>query len=236
MPFIWILLLWGAPLALGATLPSGLSSDEVDSLVGFIGHGMVSKLMRSAEPAESFPGLKLGVEMVLVNMEPIGTFGEKNGDVRGVQPIPRFLISKGLFSNLELTFSFLPSGILKTNSLYGAILKWAWLDERTHSAHVAFYGGYTRVRFFHDELIANDFELGAIASKDYVMIRPYMGLSGILAKGNVADRLASGKTAGSAVALHSFVGLEIQTPIALTAQFDLLNLTPSGSFLVGIAL
>src|SRR6476659_1532962 len=95
------LLALAAP-AYGASLPGALSPTDVESAVRVLGFGSTSRLMRSAEPLSSWPGIKIGFETPLADPGPLRRMGNGGGSVPGLHIVPRLYVAKGLFSSLEL--------------------------------------------------------------------------------------------------------------------------------------
>src|SRR5579859_5584655 len=92
-----------------ASFPVNLTSLEVNRITQVIGLGSATRLLRSADPYEIFPGIKIGMEMALVPSNEINTLGNGGGSLPGINPTPRFYFAKGLFLDLDLVFSFMPA-------------------------------------------------------------------------------------------------------------------------------
>jgi len=220
--------------AMGASLPGELSAVDVDRVIEILGFGGATRLLRSAEPYEAFPGLKIGVELGFIPSKDINALGNQLGSIPTIMFPPRLYVAKGLFLDLEFIFSFFPSGIISTISSYGGILKWTFLHEAEHSISAAGYGGYTKISAFDSTYEGSDWEFGVVASKDYVRTRPFAGLGLLFASGSVPPSFAkTPKFSGSQSTIHIFLGLEVELPVNVTLQFDLMNLSPSGSLFLG---
>ena len=120
-------------------------------------------------------------------------------------------------------------------SSMGGSLKWMAVDERESDFAGAFFAAYTSLSGFEKSYIGKNIELGALASKDFVRVRPFVGTGILFASGEVPANLATrpAERAGSHYTVHSFLGCEIQLPITITIQIDLMNLTPIATLLIG---
>lgn len=233
-PWLALVLVLHGGIASAASLPTGLSPEDIASLVRIVGFPSATRLMRSAEALPGWPGWKLGIEVAMSGAKDVADFGDRNGSVPQLLVLPRFYLSKGLSSNVELTLSTFPNNNPPGISTAGGALKWTYYREREGIASAAAYFGYTRVWAFHQDYVGNDVEMGTVVSKDFVRLRPYLGAAVLLAQGAVRPALARTPTQGSLqAALHSFIGLEWELPVALGAQLDLMNLTPMASFFLG---
>lgn len=235
---VWlVLLLMIAHSAMGVTLSTGLSPGDIDQIVQLIGQASATKLLRSAEPMkEFFPGIKLGLEFNLISPENMQSFGNGDGSAPGLLPLPRFYVSKSLPWNFEAIFSFFPTQLANSVATWGSILKYTFYDEQHTFVSAAAYAGYTSVRAFNSNYQGSDFEVGVYASKDYVRFKPYAGLGLLFAHGAVNPLYArTSVTDSSQSTLHPFLGAEFILPVDITAQFDLLNLSPRASVSIGKA-
>jgi hypothetical protein len=223
--------------AMAVSLPGSLSSGDIDQIVQLIGEGSVTKILRSAEPMkEFFPGIKLGVEFNLVVPENMQTFGDGTGSIPGFIPQPRFYLAKSLPWNFEIIFSFFPTQLANTIATWGGILKWTFYDEQRTFLSAAAYVGYTSIQAFNSNYKGSDIEVGVYASKDYVRFKPYAGLGLLFAHGSINPAYARSSIVDSSQStLHPFLGAEFILPVDITAQFDLLNLSPRASISFGKA-
>lgn len=215
-----------------ATLPGGLSRTDVDGVVSKVGFGGATRLMRSTEAYESFPGIKLGMEFGFIPTDDLNAYGDKRGSVPSVMPAPRFYLAKGLFSDLELIFNFFSPNIVDTISTVGGILKWNFYKESESWLSSAAYVGYTRVSAFKGNYSGDDFEMGVYASKDYVRIKPYMGASLLFAHGTLPVENTSTSNTAWESTVRMFLGMEVELLVNLTFQAEMVRLSPAGSMLV----
>lgn len=229
--FFQILLFLSLPVH-SATLPGNLSQTEVDGIVAKMGFGGATRLMRSTESYESFPGVKLGMEFGFVPTEEINAYGDRRGSVPSVTPTPRFYLAKGLFSDLEVIFNFFSPDLLDTLSTIGGILKWNFYKESESWLSSAVYLGYSRVTAFKGGYTGDDFEFGIYASKDFVRIKPYLGASLLFAHGTLPEtNVALNNTAWESTG-RLFLGMEMELLANLTVQVEMVRLSPAGSLLV----
>ncbi len=222
-----------AGISFGETLPTGMSEADVAQATRFLAMSGTTRLLRSAEAYASWPGIKMGVEITVVPSGRLSTLGNANGSVGGILPIPRVYFTKGWMEEFEFTLSFFPP-TLNTLTSVGGILKWAFLKESQRWMSVAGIAGITSVRAFQTEFEGINMEVGAVASKDYVRIKPYGGASLMLAQGKVTPAVALGASeTGALLGLHLFLGVEFDLPFNLTVQIDRINADLSGTFFVG---
>ena len=150
-----LLFLSSLPLLAG-TLPSGVSNSEFDRIVEVLGYGSVTRLMRSAESYESFPGVKLGVEFALTPTRDINSMGDATGTLPGMVIAPRIFIAKGLFENAELVFSFFTNKFFDTLVTFGSIFKYTFYSERQSWVSAALFVGDTGSSGFTNTFKSNN--------------------------------------------------------------------------------
>lgn len=221
--------------AIGASLPGQLGVSDLDRVTEVVGFAASSRLMRSAECYDSFPGIKFGFEVTMVPTKNLNALGDATGSVPGFAPSPRLFLSKGLFWDTELILSAFPSSDANPISSVGGLLKYTFFQEKEGWLSAATFLGFTRIHAFGNQYQGTDVELGMVISKDYVRIKPYLGFGVLYANGKF-DRavLRSGiDDSASLATLHLTLGTEIELPLNVTAQVDLMNLSLGGSVFVG---
>ncbi len=220
-----------------STLPKQLNASDIGRVTEIVGIPAVARLMRSAESYESWPGLKLGFEVLAVGERGLNNLGDNTGTMPSVNPVPRLYLSKGLFYDTEITLSFFPTSEVNPVSTLGVILKYTFYQEQADSwLSIAGFFGVTDVEAFRSAYHGTDVEIGVILSKDYVRLKPYLGLGILAARGEVdPSLLAAGFTDNDTwlSTLHAFIGTEIELPLTFGAQIDLFNLSVGASFFVG---
>lgn len=220
--------------ARGAGLSGNLVSSEIDQLTQSIGFPSATRLLRSSEPYPSWPGAKIGGEIVAAGSGGIGGFGDKKGSSPALTLVPRIYLAKGLFSDLEILLVILPAGSPTGITTTGGILKWTFYQEGSSWFTAAAFMGYTQVSAFDEDFQGDTVEFGVSFSKDLVRLRPYLGAGILAAKGSVKQSLAATAARSSLqTTLHLFAGAELELPVNVTFQFDLMNLTPMATLFVG---
>jgi len=219
--------------AWGATLPTGLRPADIAQLVSVVGFGTASHLLRSAEPYATWPGAKVGMEIPAFGRKEINLLGDANGSVPDVLLAPRLFISKGLFSDLEFTLTFLPASVSNFSS-FGGLLKWGFYKESSSWLASAAYFSYAEVTGFSKGYSGSNVEFGVAFSKDYVRMCPYFGGGFLFARGTVLPEYAATPVLSALqTTLHLFMGVEFELPLNITIQADLVNLTPTGTLFIG---
>ncbi|NQW44115.1 MAG: hypothetical protein HQ462_01770 [Deltaproteobacteria bacterium] len=219
--------------SLGARLPKGLTSSELDTLIHILGTGNVTKVMRSAEAYPQFPGIKLSLETTLVPSANLNTLGNSSASLPILIPSPRLTLTKGLGMNFEAAINFSTPELLQTIATLGVLAKWTLLNESDTFASSAIFGSYTRLNGFNNTFTGNDFEVGFLSSKDFVRLKPYLGMGLILASATVAKSISPIAQSGTALTPHLFLGAEIELPMTIALQLDFTDWLPSGSFSLG---
>ena len=215
-----------------AQFSNNLSSADVERITETLGFGGASRLMRSAEPYEGFPGIKIGVEAALTPSTSLNALGDGTGSLPNFIPSPRLYLAKGLFENFELIGNLFTPSILDTLSSVGLLMKWTFWDEMETLLSAAFYGGYTRLTAFRGAYTGNDLEVGALLSKDYVRMKPYLGAGWLIANGNVSPDFAPQDRSTWQSTIHFFAGIELEFPVQVTLQVDMMDMRPQGSILI----
>lgn len=234
MPRLLLVLFLISRTLTAASLSGGLSPAEIDQAVEAIGARGTTRLLRSAEAYESWPGFKIGLEIALVPSGDLNLAGDGTGSLPPVNPLPRIFLSKGLFYGVELSLNFFPLTINGTISTLGGTLKWSFYEEKKHFLHGAFFISYTGVSAFDDTFNGTNWEIGGVFSKDFVRLKPFVGAGILFCRGEVAPAIArTAERGGSHSTLHAFIGAEIETPVNFGVQFDLMNLSPSGTVFIG---
>jgi len=222
-------------VAPGAELPSQLSPDDIGAIVGELSGSGAIRLMRSAEAYPKFwPGLKVGVEFDFLFAGGLEKLGAGNGNVPTFIPQPKFYLSKGLFYGVELIFSFFPGSALSTLGSTGGIVKWTFYDEIQKDLSVAGYVGYTSLMGLNGTYHGSTFEAGVYGSKDFVRLRPYLGIGFIRGSGEVPlPFAATADNSSSTLMIHTFLGCEFNLPVSISAQLDLYNMAPRAAIFFG---
>lgn len=217
-----------------ARLPNGLDTEAVRRLALVVGAPMSARPMRSAEALGLWPGIKAGVEMPLALTNASNDVGNGNGIPEAVSLVPRLFLAKGLWGKTELALSLAPAVSPTGNASFGGTFKVQLVDEREKWFSAAAFAGYTRIDAFRGDWRSDNFEVGVLASKDYVRIRPFLGASLLAVFGEVDAALAApGNNTASTVLAHTFLGAEIEYPANFTLQVDFFNLRPGFSTFVG---
>ena len=218
-----------------AGLPTGMSQSDLDRLVELLGPPAVTRLFRSAETYELFPGMRMAIEVNFIPTASINTLGDRNGTFAGVNPTPRFSFTKGLAAGFEFQINYFPENIMNVLSTLGGAIKWTIFEERERQFSGAVFGSYTSLSGFDKTFTGKDVEFGMVISKDLVTVRPFMGAGLIFGHGEVPSNYAALSTvrSGSYFTVHSFFGCEILLPATLAFQVELMNLSPMISMMVG---
>ena len=221
-------LLMVVPPVPGTTLPGGLNPAEIGRVVGVMSTGTASRLVRSAEVYPLFPGMKLGVEIVFFPTEDVGFLGARNGSLPSLQPMPRLFLAKGVLPFLEISANFFPAAVPSLPSTVGGTVKWDLLNEREHYVEASAYGGYTVAEAYEGDFKGSAYELGVLVSRDFVAMKPFLGIGGVFGTGTVHPRLAqTQKVEGTSLNMRAFMGAEFDMPLNISCQLELTNLAPN---------
>ena len=234
--WIAVLVLAITSQASASTLSGKLTPSDISRINEIVGIPSVARPLRSAESYESWPGLKIGFEVLFLGERGLNDLGDRSGTLPKVSPVPRLYLSKGLFYDLEMTISFFPTSEVNPVSTLGVIFKYCFYQEQSDWLSIAAFLGFTDVEAFRSAYHGTDVEAGILLSKDFVRLKPYLGLGVLAARGEVSrTTLATGVTENSAwvSTLHAFLGTEIELPLTFGAQVDLFNLSLGASFFVG---
>jgi hypothetical protein len=218
-----------------AGLPTGLSDNDVDRLVEYLGPPATTRFMRSAESYEVFPGVRFAVEIAFVPTREVNDLGDRNGTLAALNPTPKLSFSKGLLGGFEIQANYFPQNIINVVSGFGGGLKWTYFDERQDWFSGAFYGAFTRLSGFEQTYSGSNYEGGFVVSKDFVRMRPYLGMGVVLSTGEVPSNYAKrpAEREGFYSTFHSFLGCEILLPVTIAVELDMMNLSPMFTALVG---
>jgi hypothetical protein len=219
--------------SVAATLPKGISSDELSTLIQTLGMGNATRVMRSAEAYPTLPGLKISLETALVPSGSLNELGNNSASLPILIPSPKINITKGLGMGFEASLNISTESILETMGTVGFLAKWTYLEEKDDFATSALFLSFTRLTGFKENYKGNDFEFGVLASKDFVRLKPFVGLGLLLANATVTKTVSPKTQTGTVLRPHLFVGTEIELPMNITFQMDFAGLTPSGSFSLG---
>lgn len=219
-----------------ARIPTGLSQSDIDRLIEYLGPPATTRLLRSADAYDVFPGLRFAVEVSFLPTGEINDLGDKNGTFAGLNPTPRFSFSKGIGYGLEFQLNYFPENIMNVLSSMGGSVKWMIIDERESEFSGSVYGAYTNLSGFEQSFTGRNIELGAVFSKDFVRLRPFAGAGLIFSTGKVASNFAvrSNERDGTHYTVHSYLGCEILLPMNVTVEIDMMNLSPMLTLLVGM--
>jgi hypothetical protein len=225
-----------ASFASAASFSTGLSKEEVGRIIREFGTGSMVRPLRSAEALPSWPGLKAGIELTLQPTRDLNQLGSRNGTLPTFFPMPRFYIAKGLGEDAEIVLGTFPFVMINTVATYGALVKWTVRPEDENWLATAVYAGYTRMLALNNSLRAHTFETGISISKDYVRLRPYLGVAFSLSAGDIDPFYSPGADGGTVTSFKLFAGFELEFPMSLSVQLDFIDVIPSASMLVGLRL
>ncbi len=214
-------------------LPVGLTKTELKTLIETLAFGNVTRVMRSAEAYPIFPGVKISFETTLVHSGNLNDLGNGSASFPIVIPSPRLNITKGLGMGLETAINLSSQEVLQTMATLGFLGKWTYLEERDSFATSAVFINYTRLNGFNDSFSGDEFEIGVMASKDFVRLKPYIGLGLLFATATVSKTVSPLEQSGSSLAPHLLIGTEIELPMNIAFQIDFTQQVPSGSFSLG---
>jgi hypothetical protein len=224
MAKLFLLLFWVSGVLLGSGLPGKLTADDLAQVVKVIGSGAAMRILRSAEPYPLFPGVKFGMELALFSKRDLNELGDHSGTVPNFNPVPRFYLAKGFLYDLEVIFVYFPNSVINTINTYGGMLKWSFYHESEDFLSGSAFFGVTSITAFSTQFRGMDYEFGALVSKDYTRVRPYLGGGFLIAKGTVINALVNAaENSSSNVVIHLFGGLEYELPFNLSFQADFMN-------------
>jgi hypothetical protein len=216
-----------------ARLPRGISADDLGTLIQTLGMGNATRVMRSAEAYPTLPGLKISLETALVPSGSLSELGNNSASLPVLIPSPKLNITKGLGRGLEASLNISTESILDTMGTVGFLGKWTYLEEKDSFATAALFLSFTKLSGFKESFKGSDFELGVLASKDFVRLKPFVGLGLLLANATVTKTISPQVQNGTVLRPHLFLGGEIELPMNITFQIDFAGLSPSGSFSLG---
>lgn len=217
-----------------AQLPSLMNDADLARATAILGGANAVRLMRSAESYRSFPGLKLGLELGFIPTHELARLGAGNGSLPDIYPAPRLFLAKGLFRGIELILGLFPFETTTSPWSLGGALKWTVQPEDEAWLAVALYGSFTSSRFFSGQLSAQAISLGLVLSKDYVRVKPYLGVGVQGIFGVAGTGIASGNAStGLIQGLQAFVGMEFELPVNLTVEVGFLDGEINLGFLAG---
>ena len=233
--FCITILFWAilSPQAHAAKLSAGLTGADVDRVVEVIGLSSTGRLLRSAEAYESWPGVKMGFEVNLVPGRNLNTLGDGTGTLNSITPSPRLYIAKGLFYDIELILNFFPPSEVNAIASFSAFLKHTFYQEQSSWLSGAFFLGLTTIDGFSGNYKGTNVEVGMVISRDYVRLKPFVGLSALFARGELGQGFVTGRNTSTVATLHAFAGAEFELPLNMSFQVDLFNLAFGGSLFIG---
>lgn len=217
----------------GARLPQNISVTDLSVLVKTLAFGNTTKVMRSAEAYPAFPGLRVSLETSLVRSGELSEMGNGTASLPVIIPSPRLTLTKGLGMGLEAAMNISTQQLINTISTFGFLGKWTFIDEQDSFATSAVFTSYTSLNGFNDNFRGFNFEAGFVASRDYVRIKPYVGMGFLVASGTVTRSICAVSQQSTAVGPHLFLGTEIELPMNITFQMDFTDWIPTGSLALG---
>lgn len=234
---VFLLLAAWTSAAPAASLPSGMSGEEVGRAIKVFGTGSGMRLMRSSEALGSWPGFKAGIELTMQPTKDLNSMGAANGTLPTFFPLPRLYLAKGIGEDIDVMVGTFPFKMRNTVATYGALVKCTLRPEDDNWLATAVYASYTRMLALNETLRGHTLEVGLSVSKDYVRLRPYGGIAFAISTGDIDP--ASGAlvtTSGTVNAFKLFAGIELEWPMSLAVQLDFIDLVPAASLLVGFRL
>ncbi len=224
--------LWAIEL-FAARLPRNITEGQLSTLVKTLAFGNATKTMRSAEPYPALPGFKIALETTLVPSGNINEMGDGSASLPIVIPSPRLHLTKGVGQDLEFSINLSTQQLLQTMASIGMMGKWSFIDEKDSFATAALFSSFTQLKGFDNTYSGKDFEVGVLASRDYVRIKPYVGVGLLLATASVPKSICNITQTKTVFTPHLFFGSEIELPMNISLQIDFADSVPTGSFALG---
>jgi hypothetical protein len=135
---------------------------------------------------------------------------------------------------VEATVYFFPGSLDPTFGEWGLSIKGLGISEKEEWGSVAGYLSFGHVSGFNHTFQGNAFELGVVASKDWVRVRPYVGAALLAGTGEVSQSLALAENDTSLLMrFHGFLGTEVIVPADLAFQLDWFGFGWGASTFVG---
>lgn len=159
---------------------SALLQNEFKDLSQQVGLAVAYKPTAPAEPLGVL-GFDIGIEVTFVDIDEDDSYWKTAApDLPGLLPVPKIHVQKGLPLNIDVgaIYSEIPSSDI---SLWGAELKWAFIEGGTATPAVAIRATYTEL----DGINGLDLETKGVdisVSKGFAMLTPYGGVGQVWIK------------------------------------------------------
>src|SRR5580698_4315643 len=108
-------------------IPAGLSDGEQELVLQILGFGSAFRPVDNPYPLGGYSGVELGLAFENISTGDIGYFGQK-ASVTTNFTYPRLTMGKGLFSNVDVFFSFMPYNESTSIGIYSGALRWGFFQ------------------------------------------------------------------------------------------------------------
>ncbi len=201
------------------SLPKNLSNIDGRKLSTRFGFQSIQRVNGPANSVGVSPGLFPGVELLFI-IPPDENLGE-GGQLTAFMPVPRLFVTKGFPYAIDVQLHFFPWFIMPQYHSYGGSVKWTALTEENFYTHLAVKGGVTWAGFVSNGVSTLTGTLNVLASRDFVMFMPYVGIGAVYTMTSVKKEFMEElrDMDFSKLGLHAFLGLQVR--LAVTFNIEL---------------
>ncbi|HMN67622.1 MAG TPA: hypothetical protein PKC28_03705 [Bdellovibrionales bacterium] len=196
-----LLLFLLAPLTVFAfEIPKGLDAEDRKEVVRTLGLSTAFKSLANPYPLGGYPGVEVGVSLEYVNVRDVrrlgctpGTVGCANTRISDETEwrYSRFTVGKGLYDDIDISFSYMPpiGGVNATD--YGGAVRWSFFQAQFLPINLSAIAHYNQMNF--DDVFSNrNVGIEGMVGVNVDGFSLYFGGGMIEAKGTFIGRDTSG--------------------------------------------
>jgi hypothetical protein len=206
-------------LAQAASLPGGLSSDDVDRTLKIIGGSTLHRAWTAPAQPSAGLGLQLGVETSFLFRRDLGDLGNGDGVLPRTVPQPRLWAAIELPQSFMASFHFGIGALFDGIESYGTGLQWSFYEDLDTGVTATALVSGTYAKAFGD-FTGRSVLISAQVARDLSLWQPYAGLGLWTQNAELSQELALGDPSRVLVLPHLYAGFRLDFLAKLAAQID----------------
>ncbi len=207
-----LIFLYATALKAAIVLPKGMSDGEQEFVLQILGFGTSFRSIDNPYPLGGYSGFEFGVSAEQVPTEDIGYLGNKAPVDRNMT-YPKLSFGKGVFSNVDLFFSFIPFSENSGIGIYSGAVRWGFFQASFFPACFSLIAHATNTNvnnLFISQTMGVDLMSGVNADPFSI----YVGVGSLYGEGQFDRSLSSEDRA------FNRIGRTFHTLVGVNAEFD----------------
>lgn len=128
-------------------IPKGLTASDRKEVVRTLGLNSANKMLSNPYPLGGYSGLEIGYSLEIVNVRDLRRLGNTNDNDETEWRYSRITIGKGLYSDVDVFFSFIPPMGGSSVSDYGGVARWSFYQAQFLPINLAAIVHFNQLNF-----------------------------------------------------------------------------------------